>query len=139
MAPESEDPAVQGGAPEGSGVESGVPENSRCSFDPQPVHVELSERRRRSGDTVPVAACDLAEVESLSSPICKLARKLVALGIDPDTHLTIWRGSVRCFHDLPISVWAGLVVEESGSGPVFKRYKPFPDRAVASQRRESDG
>ena len=115
------------------------PHNTPETQRPQSVHVELSERRRRSGDTVPVAACDLAEVESFSSPICNLARKLLALGVDPATHLSIWRGEMRCFHNAPLGRWAELTVEEGGTGPVFRRYKPFPGRAVASQGAESDG
>ncbi len=48
----------------------------------QAIRVELSERGRKRGGCVPVAACHLAEVESASSPICKLARKLLHLGVD---------------------------------------------------------
>ncbi len=102
----------------------------------QPIRVELSERRRRSGDTFSVAACDFAEDASTAGPICGLARKLLARGVDPARHLSIWRGETKCFHDVPVGRWAELTVEE-GSEPVFRRYKPFPRRAVASQRAKS--
>ncbi len=120
--------------------------NNETQFQPcsdecavQAIRVELSERRRRSGDTVPVVACHLATVESLSSPICKLARKLLLLGIDARTPLSIWRGRTKCFHDAPVGRWAELTVEEGGAGTVFRRYKPFPGRAVAPQDAKSDG
>ena len=102
----------------------------------QTIHVQLSERRR---DRVPVATCSLAEVASASSPICKLARELLALGVDPATHLSIWRGKTKCFDDVPVGRWAKLTVEESAGGPVFQRYKPFPGWAVVSQGAKSDG
>ena len=100
------------------------------------IRVELSERDR---DGVPVAACSIAEVASASSPICKLARKLLALGIDPTTHLSIWRGEVQCFVDAPVSRWAELVVKEGQSDPVFASYVPFSGIPVASQGAEADG
>ncbi len=101
------------------------------------IRVELSERRRERGDCVPVAACSIATVEGTAAPICNLARKLLALGVDPATHLSIWRGGTKCFHDVPVGRWAELTVEEGSSEPVFRRYKPFPGRAVASQRAKS--
>ena len=111
-----------------------TPETQRSQL----IHVELSERRRRSGDTFPVATCHLAEVEGSASPICSLARELLRLGLDPTTMLSIWRGSVRCFHDLPISAWAGLTIEESSGGPVFRRWRPPPGAVEAPQASKSD-
>jgi len=102
----------------------------------QAIRVELSERRR---DRVPVAACSLATVASASSPICKLARELLALGVDTATQLSIWRGRTKCFHDVPISRWAELTVEESVRGTVFRRYRPSPGAVDASQGAKSDG
>ena len=101
----------------------------------QAIRVEISER---DCDRVPMASCALATVASTSSPICRLARELLALGVDPDTCMSIWRGKTKCFDDAPVSRWAGLVVEESGAGPVFRRYKPFPGRAVVPQSAKSD-
>ncbi len=105
----------------------------------QVIHVELGERDPKRGDCTPVAACSLATVASASSPICSLARKLLALGVDPATHLSIWRGRTKCFHDLPVSRWAELAVEESGAGPVFRRYRPSSGAVDASQGTKSDG
>ena len=105
----------------------------------QAIRVELSERDRERGDCTPVAACSLATVASASSPICKLARKLLTLGVDSTTYLSIWRGRTKCFHDVLVGRWAELVVDEGGSGTVFRRYKPFPGRAVVSQGAKSDG
>ena len=103
--------------------------SARDTYQPvagvQPIRVELSEIRLRSGDTIPVASCRHATVKSNGSPICNLARKLVALDIDPGTHLSIWRGETKCFHDVPVSRWAELTVSEGEHGPVFRRYKPF--------------
>ncbi len=107
------------------------------SLDPQAIRVELSERGRERGDCVPVAACSIATVEGTAAPICNLARKLLSLGVDPATHLSIWRERTKCFHDAPVGRWAELTVEEGDSGTVFRRYKPFPGRAVASQRAKS--
>jgi len=101
----------------------------------QAIRVELSERRR---DHVPIASCSLATVASASSPICKLARKLLHLGVDPNTPLSIWRGRTKCFHDLPVSRWAGLAVKEGQSGTVFAPYVPFSGIPVVSQGAVSD-
>ena len=102
----------------------------------QAIRVELSERRR---DRVPIASCALATVTSASSPICSLTRKLLALGVDSATHLSIWRGRTKCFHDVPVGRWAKLVVKEGQSGPVFAPYVPFSGIPVAPQDAKSDG
>ncbi len=107
------------------------------SLDLQVIRVELSERRGKRGNCFPVAACSIATVEGTAAPICNLARKLLALGVDPATHLSIWRGEMRCFHNAPLGRWAELTVEEGSSEPVFRRYQPFPGRAVASLRAKS--
>ena len=99
------------------------------------IHVELGER---DGARVPVAACALATVEGTAAPICNLARELLRLGVDPATQLSIWRGRTKCFHDVPVGRWAELTVDEGGAGTVFRRYKPFPGRAVVSQGAKSD-
>jgi len=80
-----ENPAglATGEALDGSDCTSVSSENSHCSRGPQPIRVELSERRRQSGDTIPVASCLLAEVEGSAAPICALARKLLDLGVEP--------------------------------------------------------
>ncbi len=109
-----------------------IPETTAHNHDV--IRVELSERDH---DRVPVAACDIAEVASASSPICKLARELLALGVDPNTPLSIWRVRTKCFNDVPLGRWAELVVDEGGTGTVFRRYKPFPGRAVVSQGAKS--
>ncbi len=120
---------------------------ARDRFDPgvgpdecaaQAIRVELSERDRKHGDCTPVAACSIATVEGTAAPICNLARKLLAFGVDPAWHLSIWRGETKCFHDVPVGRWAELTVVE-GSEPVFRRYKRFPGGAVASQRAKSGG
>jgi len=104
----------------------------------QTIRVELSERGRERGGCVPVAACSIAEVAS-ASPICGLARKLLALGVDPATNMSIWRGEMQCFVDAPVSLWAELAAKEGQSGPVFAPYVPFSGIPVASQGAESDG
>jgi len=105
----------------------------------QAIRVELSERRRRSGDTVPVATCHLAMVESASSPVCKLARKLLHLGVDARTPFSIWRGRTKCSHDVPVGRWAELTVEESAGGTVHRRYRPSSGAVDASRGAKSDG
>ncbi len=135
-----ESPA-QGGAPVGSSVQADPLEFNPPVIKaqrpaPQLVHVELVERRRLAGDSVAVASCHLAEVENNTAPICGLARKLLALGVDPGTHLSIWRGRTKCFHDLPVGRWGELSVEESAGGPVFRRYRPAVGAVEASQRRK---
>jgi hypothetical protein len=109
------------------------------SLDLQVIHVELSERRRERGDCVSVAACSIATVEGTAASICKLARKLLHLGVDARTPLSIWRGRTKCFHDLPVSRWAELTVKEGQSSPVFAPYVPFSGTPVASQGAKSDG
>ncbi len=105
----------------------------------QAIRVELSERGPKRGDCTPEAACSLATVASASSPICSLARKLLALGVDPATNMSIWRGEMQCFVDAPVSRWSRLTVREGQSGPVFASYVPFSGIPVASQGAESDG
>ncbi len=112
-------------------------ETIASSLDLQVIRVELSERRTKRGDCFPVAACSIATVEGTAAPICNLARKLLALGVDPARHLSIWRGETKCFHDVPVGRWAELTVEEGSSEPAFRRYKPFHGRAFASQRAKS--
>ncbi len=114
-----------------------APSADKCVV--QAIRVELSERRRERGDCVPVAACSIATVESASSPVCKLARELLHLGIDARTPLSIWRGEVQCFVDAPVSRWAELVVKEGQSDPVFAPYVPFSGIPVVSQGAKSDG
>ena len=72
------------------------------SLDLQVIHVELSERGREIGKCIEVATCPIATVEG-TAPICSLARKLLALGVDPARHLSIWRGETKCFHDVPVT------------------------------------
>ncbi len=103
----------------------------------QAIRVELSERGRERGDCVPVAACSIATVEGTAAPICNLARKLLALGVDPSAHLSIWRGEMQCFVDAPVSRWVKLTVKEGQSSPVFAPYVPFSGIPVASQRAKS--
>ena len=142
MALESDGPGALAGAAEAGNLSNAVtldsPHNMPETQHPQPICVELSERRRRSGDTFPVATCHLAEVEGTAAPICSLARELLRLGIDPKKPLSIWRGRTKCFHDAPISAWARLTVSEGPSGTVFRRYEPFLGLRVASGRAESD-
>ncbi len=114
------------------------PRNTTESQRQQTIRVELSERRRARGGVVHVASCSIVEMESTTAPICKLARELLRLGVDARTPLSIRRGGVESFHDSPVSVWADLAVEEGGSETVFRRYKPYSGRAVASQKAESD-
>ena len=130
-------PAVLSGARVGSGVETDPPEFNRHNDDLQLLYVQLSERRRRSGDCVSVASCSVAEVEGSASPICSLARELLRRGVDAGTSLSIWRAGVKCFHDLPISAWAKITVVESSAGPAFRPYKPFSEWDAPSQARES--
>lgn len=108
------------------------PRNTTESQRLQTIRVELSERRRARGGVAHVASCSIVEMESTTAPICKLARELLRLGVDARTPLSIRRGEVECFHDLPISVWADLAVEEGGSETVFRRYKPYSGWAVVS-------
>ncbi len=110
-----------------------IPETTARNHDV--IIVELSERDR---DRVPMAACALATVASASSPICRLARELLALGVDPATHLSIWRGTTKCFDDVPVGRWAGFAVKEGQSGPVFAPYVPFSGIPVVSQGAKSD-
>ena len=150
MAQKQESPAGDGGAFEClAGPRDTSEDNPSIASTPyqpgtdkcvvQAIRVELSERDPKRGDCTPVASCSLATVASASSPICSLARKLLALGVDPATHLSIWRGRTKCFHDVPVGRWAELTVDEGGTGTVFRRYKPFPGRAVAAQGAKSDG
>ena len=86
-----------------------------------------------------LATCSLAEVASASSPICKLARELLRLGVDAQTPLSIWRGRTNCFHDVPVGRWSELTVKEGQSSPVFAPYVPFSGIPVVSQDAKSDG
>jgi len=143
MALETVGPGALAGAAEAGDLSNAItldsPHTTAESQRLQTIRVELSERGRERGDCVPVAACSLATVASASSPICSLARKLLALGVDPATQLSIWRGRTKCFHDVPVGRWAELTVEESAGGTVFRRYRPSSGAVDASQGAKSDG
>lgn len=52
------------------------------------------------------------EARHRGSPICTLARRLVEAGHDPADKLHVYRGGVLCFRPAPLSMWAGLRVQE---------------------------
>src|SRR5262245_56383691 len=57
--------------------------------------------------------------------VCALCRRLVEAGHDPATPMEVYRGSTLALHVRSIGAAAKLTVEESGSGPKFRRWRPF--------------
>ena len=65
------------------------------------------------------------------TPFCDAARRLLDLGCDPAAVLVMKHaGSAVESLRAPIVVAAALTVEESGFGPVFRRYRASPPSAV---------
>ncbi len=77
----------------------------------EPIHVELSATQSQTGGTVSIATSLKPNMQARGDAvICELARKLVAGGVSPDTKLSIWRGTTKCFEDVPVARWAALTV-----------------------------
>ena len=69
-------------------------------------------------------------------PFFEAARVLLAEGLDPETHLTMWRADDP-YPSLmaKLRVAAGLTVEENSKvGPRFRRYEPMLTDAVSRAR-----
>jgi hypothetical protein len=81
----------------------------------------------------------LARLNSDERPLCSsrtpffdAARKLIALGYDPDTTLILCHeGSTTECLKARLGTAAALSVEETGYGPRFRRWKPLPPLAVS--------
>ena len=58
--------------------------------------------------------------------VCRAARRLIALGYDPDDRLEAYRGSTLCLSGT-IAAFAGLYVVEGDQRPVFARFTGRPD------------
>ena len=41
-----------------------------------------------------------------------IARRLIKEGADPEETLRVMRCGTQCFNDLPLKIWAGLMVSE---------------------------
>lgn len=70
------------------------------------------------------------------SPMCEMARLLIAKGRRPDEMCEAWRGSTLCFAARPLGVWAQLYVAEPDGGNKsarFRRWKPAPTRETTGQ------
>src|SRR5262245_15289525 len=60
-----------------------------------------------------------------SSVVCEAARRLIALGYDPDDRLEAYRGSTLCLSGT-LAAFAGLYVHEGALRPVFARFTGRP-------------
>jgi hypothetical protein len=79
--------------------------------DATPIRVTLFERA--DPKRIPVATCHLSAQEGRGPIFCKLARQLVALGVDAATPLYVRRDNRPVFtRGHSVGSWAGLTVEE---------------------------
>jgi hypothetical protein len=68
------------------------------------------------------------KVREGKSPICEMARKLVAEGVAPETRITVMHGATVSFAAAPVAFWAGLSVSnEKNAGLRIIKYKPRPE------------
>ena len=98
-----------------------------------PIPVALAERD--DPQRTPVAACELHTEAGRGPLICRLARRLVALGIDPETPLDVRRNGRPVFaRAYPFRTWARLTVAERDRCR-FERYVPREGAETATQHR----
>jgi len=76
-----------------------------------PIRVTLAERD--DPQRTPVATCERHTEAGHGPLICRLARRLLALGVDPETPLDVRRNGSPVFAQAyPIRTWARLTVAE---------------------------
>jgi hypothetical protein len=85
------------------------------------IRIELS------SDSIATVSSASSIAVHCGSPVISLARKLVALGIDPDTSLQAYRGQVHCLTVKSIGLAAALEAE----GARFK-IRAAPQLGLAS-------
>jgi hypothetical protein len=77
------------------------------------------------------SSCTAASLTaSRREPIFDLCRLLLAAGHDPSRPLHVYRGEAEAIEVRSIAAGARLTVEESGHGPVFRRFRTGPQGAV---------
>ena len=87
-----------------------------------PIRVTLFERN--DPQRTPVAACQRHTEAGRGPLICRLARRLVALGVDPETPLDVRRNGWPVFaRAYPIWIWARLTVEEGSRSARVRPYR----------------
>lgn len=65
-------------------------------------------------------------VTHTKGPVCKLARKMVASGINECMEVSVYRDGVECFSSTPLRKWASMSVSEGdGQCAKFVPYVPF--------------
>lgn len=97
---------------------------------PLPVLITLH------GSTVARCAQYDAEVEKKrGSVLCALARRLIALGADPDAPALVTRGETLCFVPMPLKAWAKLTVEEGENHTA--RFRAFRDYTSLERARSA--
>lgn len=81
------------------------------------------------------------ENASRGSPICDMARLLIARGRSPWELCQVWRNGTLCFADMPLARWAEKYVAEPDGGfhsARFRRWRapPTPDVVVDEENPE---
>jgi hypothetical protein len=76
----------------------------------------MSLRIELSSDTIAWLSSASSVAVAIGSPVLTLARKLVGMGIDPDTTLECYRGPVHCLTIRSIGEAAKLSVASHGVG-----------------------
>jgi hypothetical protein len=112
--------------------EAGRPEDTATDTRRLAAGSPASIRAELSGSYIAMAAGVVVDYEARrrGSPVCELARRLIAAGHDAAAMLLVYRGATLCFEPRPLAVWAGLRVRESDnahSSAHFAKYAPPRD------------
>jgi len=68
---------------------------------------------------------EVVETRNSGAIVCQLCRNLIEAGYDPSTPLEAWRGQTLALRVRSIGEGAKLTVEETKTGPRFRRWRPF--------------
>jgi hypothetical protein len=73
-------------------------------------------------------------------PLADAARVLIDRGVGPETLITMRHGlsAHDSFEPAPLKAWAAITYEETASGPVIRRWKPFPAGRFPPKRGSDD-
>jgi hypothetical protein len=86
-----------------------------------------------SSDTIAAVSSASSLAVQCGSPVLALARKLVEIGLDPNTPLNAYRGKTLCLRVLGIGEAANLEVTEAGFRPRSKPGSGSPMRTPANR------
>ena len=95
------------------------------------MRIELHETKTKASPRTAAATAEGITVARIrGSIICKLCRKLIAAGHNPDELAYIYRRETGtlCFEPVPLRTWAALDISEPDNGETirFVKHRPSP-------------